>query len=198
MCSISSCVSGSSTKARISRACVNVSCWHGPPLVGCSWPSGSLFPWNNMRLQSLTIRLLPAYMLLSSGFYLGRCFLDVGMSCSWQPRQGPRGIDHSSAIVRKAASRSRYSCLVGYWDQKGRLTIISSLSGPKEHVHIAVGGKERERKRGGEGKEGRGRKGNCAISRIFKGEIIWGGREDGKMYLVLWKRQLKPRTECWK
>lgn len=39
-------------------------------------------------------------------------------------------------------------------------------------MHIAVGGKERKWKKGGGGKEGRGRKRNCAISRIFKGEFI--------------------------
>lgn len=76
MCGISSCVSGKSMKERISGACVQLQgCWRGPPSpVESSWPSSSLFPQNNMMFQSITIRLLPPYILLSSGFYLGRCF----------------------------------------------------------------------------------------------------------------------------
>lgn len=52
-------------------------------------------------------------------------------------------------------------------------------------MHIAVGAAVLE---GWKGKE------NCAVSRIFKGEFTRGGRGDGKMYPVLWKRQLKPTT----
>lgn len=125
--------------------CESVSCWCGSPLVGCSWPSGSLFPQSNMGLQSLTISLLPAYILLSSGVYLGRCFFRCGNELQLTAQAGPRGINVSSQHNNefrnqgKAASKSRDSWLIGYWDQKGKLAIISSLSGPKEDVHIALG-----------------------------------------------------------